>query len=81
MLDWPSTAERLAPAAATLMERVVGAALVHDGDGELARQMGRLVAKQRPKGWALESGTGETVVAAHAAILAVHRAMNPPDRR
>jgi hypothetical protein len=42
------------------------------------------VAKQRPKGWAIESGTGEPIVAAQAAMLAVHWAMTsevPRSRR
>ncbi len=32
--------------------------------------MARVVAKQRPKGWAIEPGTGEPIVAAQAAMLA-----------
>jgi len=74
-LDVPSTPERLTPAAETLMQLVTSGGLVHDGDPELARQMARLVAKERPKGWAVESGTGETIVAAQASMLAVHWAM------
>ena len=54
---------------------VTSGALDHDGDRELARQVARVVAKQRPKGWAIESGTGEPIVAAQAAMLAVHWAM------
>jgi hypothetical protein len=82
-LDVPSTPERMTPAAAALMQLVTSGALVHDGDCELARQVGRVVAKQRPKGWAIESGTGEPIVAAQAAMLAVHWAMTaqkPVDR-
>ena len=77
-LDVPSTPEKVAPAAATLMQLVTSGALVHDGDAELARQVGRVVAKQRPKGWSVESGTGEPIVAAQAAMLAVHWAMTAP---
>jgi hypothetical protein len=68
----------------TLMQLVTSGALVHDGDVELARQVGRVVAKQQPKGWSVESGTGEPIVAAQAAMLAVHHAMTAPkpvDRR
>ena len=36
-LDVPSTPEKVAPAAATLMQLVTSGALVHDGDQELAR--------------------------------------------
>ena len=57
------------------MQLVTSNALVDDGDLELERQIGRVVAKQRPKGWAIESGSGEPIVAAQAAILAVHTAM------
>ena len=83
-LDVPSTPERMTPAAATLMQLVTSGALVHDGDLELARQVARVVAKQRPKGWAIESGTGEPIVATQAAMLAVHWAMTsdaPVSRR
>ena len=70
-----SSPERLTPAAETLMQQVTSRALVHDGDLELERQIARLVAKQRPLGWAIESGTGEPIVAAQAAMLAVQWAM------
>ena len=83
-LDVPSTSERMTPAAETLMQLVTSGALVHDGDLELARQVARVVAKQRPKGWAIESGTGEPIVATQAAMLAVHWAMTseaPVSRR
>ena len=83
-LDVPSTPERMTPAAATLMQLVTPGALVHDGDHELTHQVARIVAKQRPKGWAIESGTGEPIVAAQAAMLAVHWAMTsaaPVSRR
>jgi hypothetical protein len=74
-LDVPSSPERMTPAAETLMQLVTSAALVHDGDRELGRQVARVVAKQRPKSWAIESGTGEPIVASQAAMLAVHWAM------
>lgn len=65
------------------MQLATSGALVPDGDDELARQVGRLAAKQRPKGWAVESATGEPIVAAQAAMLAVHWAMitEPPRPR
>jgi hypothetical protein len=71
----PSSQERLTPAAETLMQAVTSGILTHDGDPELVVQMGRLMAKQKPRGWAIESGTGEPIVAAQAAMLAVHWAM------
>jgi hypothetical protein len=77
-LDLPSTPERIGPAAAALMQLVTSGSLVHDGDGELARQMARVVARPMPKGWAVTSGSGEPIVAAQAAMLAVHRAMTAP---
>jgi hypothetical protein len=66
------------------MQLVTSNALVHDGDPELERQVARVVAKERPKGWAIGSGTGEPIVAAQAAMLAVHWAMTseaPRSRR
>jgi hypothetical protein len=84
LLDVPSTPERIGPAAAALMERVTSRALVHDGDAELSHQIGRVAARPWPKGWAIDSSTGETIVAAQAAMLAIHRAMTaprPPSRR
>lgn len=82
MIDWPSSAERLAPAAAALMQQVISGELVHDGSDELTIQVGRVVARERPRGWAIESGTGETIVAAQAAMLAVYRAVQQAaDRR
>ena len=83
-LDVPSTSERMTPAAETFMQLVTSGNLAHDGDAELERQVARVVAKQRPKGWAIESGTGEPIVAAQAAMLAVHWAMTsqaPVSRR
>jgi hypothetical protein len=72
----PSSPERLAPAAANLMLQVSSGSLVHDGDPETARQMGRVVAKPRPRGWAIDSADGRPIVAAHAAMLAVQWAMS-----
>ena len=37
--------------------------------------MARVIARQRPRGWAIESGTREPIVAAQAAMLAVHWAV------
>jgi len=74
-LGVPSSPERLTPAAETLMQLVTSGSLVHDGDPETAAQMAWGVAKQRPRGWAIESGTGDPIVAAQAAMLAVHWAM------
>ncbi|MCY7418092.1 MAG: terminase large subunit [Chloroflexi bacterium] len=78
MLDFPSTAERLGPAAAALMQQVTARALVHDGDPELGRQMARVVARMAPRGWSVASGTGEPVMGAIAAMLAVQRALTAP---
>lgn len=78
MLDVPSTPERLGPAAASLMQLVTSGMLTHDGDPETSRQMARITARPVPKGWALTSGTGEPIVAAQAAMLAVQRALTAP---
>ena len=78
LLDFPSTAERIGPAAAVLMQLVTSGALVHDGDAELARQMARVVARPLPRGWSIASGTDEPIVAVQAAMLAVQRAMTAP---
>ena len=52
--------------------------LVHDGDPETARQMSRVTARAVPKGWALASASGESIVAPVAAMLAVQRALTAP---
>ena len=78
LVDVPSTAERIGPAAAALMQLVTSRSLVHDGATGLTSQMARLVARPTPKGWALTSGTAEPIVAAQAAMLAVHRALTAP---
>ena len=84
MVDVPSTPERITPAAETLMSLVTSRSLVHDGDAELAAQMGNVLARPAPKGWAIDaavdSRTHQTrrIVGAQAAMLAVHRAMTAP---
>lgn len=80
LVDIPNSQERVVPAAETLMELVVNRRLVHDGDAELARQVGNVVAKAAPKGWILQppSGSRRRIVAARAAMIAVHRAVNAP---
>lgn len=60
------------------MQLVTSAAHIHDGDAELARQLGRVVARPTPKGWSVTSGSGEPIVAAQAAMLAVQRALTAP---
>lgn len=77
-MDLPLTTERFAPAAATVMQLATAGTLVHGGAHDLAGQFGRLLARPTPKGWALSSATGETIVAAQAAMLAVHRALTAP---
>lgn len=84
MIDLPSTPERLTPAAETLMSLVTSRQLVHDGDPELAEQIGSVVARPVPKGWAIDAATDlrtgqpRRIVGAQAAMLAVHRAMTAP---
>jgi len=45
------------------MQLVTAGSLTHDGDPETARQMSRVTARAVPKGWALASASGESVVA------------------
>jgi phage terminase large subunit-like protein len=78
MLEVPSTPERTGPAAAALMQLVTAGSLTHDGDPETMRQMSRVTARAVPKGWALASATGESIVAPVAAMLAVQRALTAP---
>lgn len=54
------------------MELVTSGAVVHEGDAELERQLGRVVARPLPEGSSVTSGTGETIVAATTAMLVVH---------
>ena len=79
LVDIPSTPERLTPAAEVLMQLVAGGVLLHDGSDELARQLGNVVAKPMPKGWKPEPiDPDQPIVAARAAMLAVHRAFTAP---
>lgn len=79
LVDIPSTPERLTPAAEVLLDLVSAGVLVHDGDAELARQLGNVVAKPMPKGWKPEPIDPDApIVAARAAMLAVHRAYTAP---
>jgi phage terminase large subunit-like protein len=84
MVDVPSTPERITPAAETLMSLVTSRALVHDGDPELAAQVRHVRARPAPKGWAIDAAVDartnqpRPIVAAQAAMLAVHRAMTAP---
>lgn len=70
-IDIPDTQERLAPAAESIRAATLADRLVHDGDPELARQIGRVLARESPTGWRLQ-GAGP---AARAAMVAVHRAL------
>jgi len=84
MVDVPSTPERITPAAETLMSLVTSRSLVHDGDAELATEIGNVLARPAPKGWAIEAAVdarthqSRRIVGAQAAMLAVHRAMTAP---
>lgn len=79
LVNVPSTPERLWPAAETLMQHVSAGTLVHDGNEELARQLANVVAKAMPKGWKPEPlDPDQPIVAARAAMLAVHHAITAP---
>jgi phage terminase large subunit-like protein len=84
MVDVPSTPERITPAAETLMSLVTSRSLVHDGDAELATEIGNVLARPAPKGWAIDAAVDartherRRIVGAQAAMLAVHRAMTAP---
>ncbi len=66
------------------MSLVTSRALAHDGDPELAAQVGNVLARPAPKGWAIEAAVdarthhSRRIVGAQAAMLAVHRAMTAP---
>lgn len=72
-IDIPDTQERLAPAAETLHGLALGGHLMHDGDAELAHQIGQVLAAPAAKGWTIR----QAGPAASAAMVAVHRAMRP----
>lgn len=80
LVDIPNSQQRLGPAAESLMELVVNRRLVHDGDPEFARQVGAVVAKPEPKGWRIVAPASgrRRIVAARAAMVAVHQAMTAP---
>lgn len=79
LVDLPSTPARLKPAAESLMQLVGRRELVHDGDPDLAEQMGDVVATPAPEGWKPAPRNEEApIVAAIAAMLAVHRAVTAP---
>ncbi|HSH21817.1 MAG TPA: hypothetical protein VK992_04255 [Candidatus Caenarcaniphilales bacterium] len=58
--------------------------LVHHGDSERAEQIGNVVARPAAKGWAIDAAIDarteqpRRIIAAQAAMLAVHRAMTAP---
>jgi len=79
LVDVPSTPERLAPAAETLMQLVQRSELVHDGDPDLAEHIADVVATPATKGWKPAPRNEESpIVAAIAAMFAVHRAHTAP---
>jgi hypothetical protein len=79
LVDIPSSPARLKPAAETLMQLVQRGELVHDGDPDLAEQMGDVIATPAPEGWKPEPRNDEVpIVAAIAAMLAVQRAVTAP---
>jgi hypothetical protein len=79
LVDIPSSPARLKPAAETLMQLVQRGELVHDGDPDLAEQMGDVIATPAPEGWKPEPRNEDVpIVAAIAAMLAVHRAQSAP---
>ncbi len=57
---------------------------MHHGDAELPAQVGNVLARPAPKDWAIEAAVdartheSRRIVAAQAAMLAVHRAMTAP---
>jgi hypothetical protein len=84
VVDVPSTPERITPAAESLMAAVTEGRLEHDGDAVLGREMSNVRARPAPKGWTIEAaadarvGSSGRIIAAQAAMLAVHRAMTAP---
>ncbi len=74
LVDIPDSNERLAPAAETLKGAALEGRLVHDGNPELARQIGAVNASPTTTGWRIDNAEP----AVRAAALAVHRAMTAP---
>lgn len=70
-VDIPDTVERLAPTAETLKAAALEGRLIHDGDRELARQLGDVLAAPSAKGWNVQ----QAGPAARAAMVAVQRAL------
>ncbi|HVM30777.1 MAG TPA: hypothetical protein VM305_08445 [Candidatus Limnocylindrales bacterium] len=81
LIDIPPSPQRMALAAEALKEAAVNGKLVHDGDPELARQMGWVVANEVTRGWTIDSDEGQRIPAARAVMLAVHRALTAPQAR
>lgn len=77
-IDIPNSAERLQPAAETLLGLAAKGTLRHEDDRQLALQVGDVVARQTPSGWAIAAKAGKEIVAALASMVAVHRAMVAP---
>jgi phage terminase large subunit-like protein len=78
MVDIPTSPERLAPAAETLLGLATKGLLIHEADPALAIQVGDVVARETTTGWALAARAGKEIVGATAVIVAVHRAMTAP---
>lgn len=74
LIDIPDSNERLAPAAETLKGAALEGRLVHDGNPELARQIGAVTATPLATGWRIDNA-GPAV---RAAMVAIHRALNAP---
>lgn len=80
--DVPSTPARMGPASETLLQHTRAGTLAHDGNAELARQLANVVAKPTATGWNPEPlDPDQPIVAARAAMLAVHRAVTAPRRQ
>lgn len=78
MVDIPNSAERLAPAAETILGLALDSKLVHEDDPVLAQHMRDVVQRPTPTGWHVTPREGKVIVSAVAAMVAVHRAVTAP---
>lgn len=77
MVEYPQHDSRMVPASQALYQLVVEGKIAHSGDPALARQVGNVVADQRPRGgWRISKprGSRKKIDAAVALAIAAYRA-------
>jgi len=82
--SWPCSIATCGYLTRIWLGRQATLSLLHGSDAELAAEIGNVLARPAPKGWAIDAAvdarTHQTrrIVGAQAAMLAVHRAMTAP---